>query len=447
MKFRVLSLSLVIALLLSVSAVFAQDQNIVELASETEDLSTLVDLVSAAGLVDALSEGELTVFAPTNDAFAALPDFVIEYLGSNPELLTQVLTYHVVEGAVMSGDLSDGMTATTLAGEDVEFTVDDMGVMVNASSVVTADVEASNGVVHIIDRVLIPEIELPMVFPADVSGDIITAGSSTVGPVTIEAASNFSDEGYMGQITVDIIGSGAGLARFCEAGDSDIANASRPIRDSEIEQCGTLDPARTPIEIRVGTDALAVVVNPANDFATDLTMEELAAAFSTATTWADVRDGFPAEEILRFIPGTDSGTFDYFVEEVFEEDPEPILNAENTQLSEDDNVLLNGVANNQYAIGFFGYAYYSQNEDSLTILNIDGVAPVKANVDNATYPLARPLFIYTDAGIVAEKPQVGSFINYYLTNVSQFIETVGYFDANEYVLRAAKLEVLALTAE
>ncbi|MBZ0295784.1 MAG: substrate-binding domain-containing protein, partial [Anaerolineae bacterium] len=203
-------------------------------------------------------------------------------------------------------------------------------------------------------------------------------------------------------------------------------------------------PARTPIEIRVGTDALAVVVNPANDFISDATIEQLNQIFSTAETWADVDPSWPAEPILRFIPGTDSGTFDYFVEAVFEEDEGPILAASNTQLSEDDNVLLEGVANNPYAIGFFGYAYYDQNQDELKILNVEGLEPVAANVDNNTYPLARPLFMYSDAGIISEKPQVGQFISYYLQNVNDLIGEVGYFPANASALNEAKLEIQAL---
>jgi phosphate transport system substrate-binding protein len=184
--------------------------------------------------------------------------------------------------------------------------------------------------------------ELPMVDPLNVTGDVISAGSSTVFPLAERMAERFQEEGYSGQITIDSIGSGAGFSRFCEAGETDVSNASRPIREEEIANCGAID--REPIEFRVGTDALAVSVSQENDFVDDVTMEELAAIFSTAETWADVRAEWPAEPIQRFIPGTDSGTFDYFVEEVFDEDEEPILGASNLQLSEDDNVLVQGIA-------------------------------------------------------------------------------------------------------
>ena len=148
-----------------------------------------------------------------------------------------------------------------------------------------------------------------------------------------------------------------------------------------------------------------------------MTLEELAAIFSSADTWSDVRAEWPAQEIQRFIPGTDSGTFDYFVEEVFDEDEEPMLSA-NPQLSEDDNVLVQGITGSPYAIGFFGYAYYVENRDTLNILSIEGIEANARTTDDGSYPLARPLFIYSDAGIMAEKPQVNAFINFYLKHVN-----------------------------
>ncbi len=203
-------------------------------------------------------------------------------------------------------------------------------------------------------------VALPEVNPIEVQGDIITAGSSTVFPLSERMAERFRDEGYTGNLTIDSIGSGAGFERFCQAGETAIANASRAIKDSEAESCRAID--REPIEIRVGTDALAVVVSRENDFITDATVEQLAAIFSADTTnWSDVNPAWPAEPIQRFIPGTDSGTFDYFVEEVFEKDQARALGAANLQMSEDDNVLVQGVLGSPYAIGYFGYAYYAEN--------------------------------------------------------------------------------------
>lgn len=289
-----------------------------------------------------------------------------------------------------------------------------------------------------------PEVEepasssmLPEVNPLELSGEIVTAGSSTVFPLAERMAERFEDEGFAGSITIDSIGSGAGFERFCVAGETDIANASRPIKDEEIASCEAI--GRTPIEFRVGTDALAVVVSQENDFLTEATMEELAMIFGAGyETWSDVNPDWPAEEILRYIPGTDSGTFDFFVEEVFDEDEQPHLDASNTQLSEDDNVLVQGILGSPYAIGYFGYAYYAENQDTLKILSVDGVEPVQENVDDNSYPLSRPLFMYSDASIMQEKPQVAGYLNFVLTFVNEEVVDVGYFPANEEVLNNAR---------
>jgi len=288
-------------------------------------------------------------------------------------------------------------------------------------------------------------LELPPVDPLQVSGDIVSAGSSTVFPLSERMAERFQDEGYADQITIDSIGSGAGFERFCTAGETDISNASRPIKDSEVEDCRAI--GREPIEFRVGTDAVAVTVSKDNDFVQDLTMDELAQIFSTASTWSEVRPEWPEEPIQRFIPGTDSGTFDFFVEVVFDEDPEPMLGASNLQLSEDDNVLVQGIVGSPYAIGFFGYAYYNENQDTLNIASIEGVVPDDASVEDGSYALARPLFIYSTADIMNEKPQVADFINYYLTYVNDEVVDVGYFPASVAAIDDAKAKWLAAMGE
>ncbi len=272
-------------------------------------------------------------------------------------------------------------------------------------------------------------IALPYVMlPDEVEGDIITAGSSTVFPVSERMAELFQQEGYTGNITVDSIGSGAGYERFCVAGETDIANASRAIKDSEVEACQSI--GREPLEFRVGTDALAIVVSSQNDFLTEISLEDLAKVFSgQAKNWNEVDPSFPAEAIKVYSPGADSGTFDYFVEEVLEDNAEALLGLEGVQLSEDDNVLVQGVAGDKFAIGYFGYAYYIENADKLKALNVDGIEPVQANVDNGSYPLARPLFIYSDAKIMQEKPQVAAFIAFYLSQLDDNIVDVGYFPA------------------
>jgi phosphate binding protein len=292
---------------------------------------------------------------------------------------------------------------------------------------------------------------LPEVDPLKVKGDIITAGSSTVFPLSEAMAERFKDEGYAGNLTIDSIGTGAGFERFCKAGETDIANASRAIKESEVESCKAI--GREPIEFRVGTDALAVAVNPGNDWigAEGVTLAELAKIFSKdATNWSDVRAGWPAEPIKRFSPGTDSGTFDYFIEAVMDKayvkdatadkgkGEEALLGAANLQLSEDDNVLVQGVSGDKNAIGYFGYAYYTENAAKLQDIAIEKVAPTQEAVDAGQYKLARPLFIYSDGKIMQSKPQVADFINFYLTNVNEEIGPVGYFPAPAAALEVAQ---------
>jgi phosphate binding protein len=280
---------------------------------------------------------------------------------------------------------------------------------------------------------------LEMYAPDVVSGDIITAGSSTVFPLSERMKQRFEEEGFTGNLTIDSIGSGAGIERFCVAGETDIANASRAMKDSEKESCAALTPSRTPVEFQVGIDALAVVVSSENEFVEDVTLAELSQIFSTATLWSDVRPEWPAEPIQRFSPGTDSGTFDYFVEAVmtpgFGDDADAgeaaILESDSTQFSEDDNVLVQGVQGSPYAIGYFGYAYYQENESTLKALSVDGVAPTAETAELGEYPISRPLFIYSDPTIMQEKPQVASFIWFYLNNVNTEILEVGYFPVSE----------------
>lgn len=284
------------------------------------------------------------------------------------------------------------------------------------------------------------EDPMAMYAPDAVTGDIITAGSSTVFPLSERMKQRFEEEGYTGNLTVDSIGSGAGIERFCVAGETDIANSSRAIKDTEIEACAAI--GRTVVEFQVGIDALAVVVSSENDFVEDVTIEELALIYSTATNWSDVRPEWPNEPILRFSPGTDSGTFDYFVEAVMEEvlgdtGGDAILESAGTQFSEDDNVLVQGVQGSPYAIGYFGYAYYQENASTLKALSVGGVAPTAETAESGDYPISRPLFIYSSTEILQEKPQVSAFIYFYLSNVANEILDVGYFPVSDAKLQEA----------
>jgi len=268
----------------------------------------------------------------------------------------------------------------------------------------------------------------------EVEGNIIAAGSSTVFPAAEYLANKFNDEGYGGTITVDSIGSGAGLERFI-AGESDISTASRPIRDSEVE--AAQENGRDPLEFLLGMDALAVVVHPENDWISNASVEELARIF-TAERWSDVNPDWPNEPVRKFIPGTDSGTFDYFVEEVFDEDTEPLLNASDLQLSEDDNILVQGVEGSPYAVGFFGYAYYVDEADRMKVLSVEGVEASAETVDNGTYPLARPLFMYSTVDIMRSKSQVAAFLAFAANNATEAMRAVGYFKPSADAVQNAR---------
>ncbi len=293
------------------------------------------------------------------------------------------------------------------------------------------------------------DMGLPVIDPLSVaSGDVAIAGSSTVFPLSTAVLSQWIDEGGP-EYSIDSIGSGGGFERFCVEGASDIANASRPIKEEEFAAC-TETWGDEPIEIRVGTDALSVVVSNGNYFASELTIEELNTAFSLtdpAATWADVNPDFPAHPIVLYSPGEDSGTFDYFNEVVFDEaEPSPISSSIAEIVGEDDNVTVRGVADDgctegdlstSCAVGYFGYAFFQQNAGELVAVSVDGVEPSAETVDAAEYPLARPLYMYTAPSIVAEKPQVADFIAYYLNNVNDVIGDVGYFPAPIDALQGA----------
>jgi phosphate transport system substrate-binding protein len=183
-------------------------------------------------------------------------------------------------------------------------------------------------------------------------------------------------------------------------------------------------------------------------------MDELAIIFSDkAAKWSDVNPAWPAEAIKRYSPGTDSGTYDFFIEAVlqpkYDKDAAKaktaFLSAINLQQSEDDNILVQGVEGDKYAIGYFGFAYYQEQGSKLKLLTVDGVTPDFDTTESGQYALARPLFLYSDAQVLKDKPQVAAFINFYLTRVNEVISDVGYFPASEKALDASRQALLEAT--
>jgi phosphate transport system substrate-binding protein len=278
------------------------------------------------------------------------------------------------------------------------------------------------------------------------NGTITIDGSSTVYPITEIVAEEFQLANSGVQVPVAFSGTGGGFKKFC-AGETDINDASRPIKaddDGEGVACGANDVEY--VELQVAIDGLTVVVNPDNEFVTCLTVDELAAIYGPDSRedllWSDVNADFPAEPVERFMPGADSGTFDYFTEEINGEVDAATSFA--TQ-SEDDNTLVTGVAGDVHAIAFFGYAYFVENTDKLKAIEVDGgdgcVAPTEETInDNSYAPLSRPLFIYPDVGKARERPELKAFVDYYLENTNAFSAEVGYIALPDDLLAGEKAE-------
>ncbi len=256
-------------------------------------------------------------------------------------------------------------------------------------------------------------------------------GSSTVFPITEAVAEEFGKTGG-GKVIVGISGTGGGFKRFCR-GETDISDASRPIKQKEIDACR--EGGVPYVELKVAFDGLAVVVNPANTWVDYLTVEELKkiwepGAQNVIMKWNQVRSGFPAEDLQLFGPGTDSGTFDYFTEVISGKSGS---SRGDFTASEDDNVLVEGVASSEGGLGYFGLAYYEENAGKLKIVpvkaagSVQAVAPSKETVLEGSYtPLSRPLFIYVSKNSLKTKPAVKSFVQYYLQNAAVLCEEVGY---------------------
>jgi len=255
------------------------------------------------------------------------------------------------------------------------------------------------------------------------SGTIRIDGSSTVAPLSESAAELFQAENPDVRVTVGTSGTGGGFQKFCN-GEIDIADASRPIKQSEIDACTAK--ALKYDELTVANDGLSVVVNPSNTWAKCLTVEQLKAVWapdSTVNNWNQVDPSFPNEKLELFGAGTDSGTFDYFTEAI-----NGTAGASRTDYNatEDDNVTVNGVSGTKGGLGYLGLSYVEQNEGKIVALEINGgggcVAPSTKTVQDTTYqPLGRPLFVYATAAAIA-RPEVQAFLKFYIDNAGEIAE-------------------------
>jgi phosphate transport system substrate-binding protein len=277
------------------------------------------------------------------------------------------------------------------------------------------------------------------------SGQIEADGSSTVGPLTTAAAELFREQQPGVNVTVGISGTGGGFERFC-AGETDVSDASRPIKeDEEAPICQENGIEYT--ELRVAIDALTVVVNPGNDWIDCITVDQLSAIWgpdSQVDNWSDVPGGdYPDEDLTLAGPGTDSGTFDYFTDEINGEEG---ASRSDFQASEDDNVTVQAVQGAKGGLGYFGYTYYEENEDRLKALAVDSgagcVDPSAEAAQDGTYaPLSRPLFIYAKNESL-QRPEVAAFLRFYFDNLDQIVERARYIPmpAEQVQEERAKLE-------
>ncbi|MFC4711982.1 PstS family phosphate ABC transporter substrate-binding protein [Planococcus dechangensis] len=276
---------------------------------------------------------------------------------------------------------------------------------------------------------------------AALEGSVAGDGSSTVAPILEGLVEEYAAVQPDVQVTVGVSGTGGGFEKFVQ-GETAFSNASRPIKE---EEAASLEEAGIDYtEFLLAYDGLSIVVNQDNEFVEDLTVEDLKKLWvedGTSKTWADINPEWPDEEVVFYAPGTASGTYDYFNEVILED--EDIV--ESATLSEDDNTLVQGIQGDSNAIGFFGYAYYVANQDTLKVVTIDGVEPNAETIESGEYsPLSRPLFTYASNAEVADNDAMYDFMKFTLENSGEMAEAVGYVPLSEedYDKGLADLEAL-----
>jgi phosphate transport system substrate-binding protein len=284
-------------------------------------------------------------------------------------------------------------------------------------------------------------------------GTVAIDGSSTVYPISEAVAEEFRKTQPDVRVTVGISGTGGGFKKFC-AGETDISDASRPIKPTEVEACAARKIEY--IELPVAYDGLAVMVNPKNDWATCMKVKELKKLWEPEAQgkimrWSQARSGWPDKEVHLLGAGVDSGTYDYFTEAIVGKEHS---SRGDFQSSEDDNTLVQGISTDVLALGFFGLAYYEENKDKLKLVGIDDekadngqgcIQPSKETVENGTYqPLSRPIFIYVKRSS-ADNPTVQKFVSFYLANTRKLVDEVGYIPLPEEVQKLVRARFDART--
>ena len=277
-------------------------------------------------------------------------------------------------------------------------------------------------------EVVVPEV-------TKIKGSIEIDGSSTVYPVTEAVAEEFGKLYKDVMVTVGFSGTGGGFKRFAN-GEISISDASRPIKDKEVKAAA--EEGVQWLELAIGQDGLSVMVSPKNTFVDCLTVEQLKNLWkpdSTIMTWKDIEASWPDKRINLYGPGTDSGTFDFFTEEIV---GELQSSRSDYSMSEDDNSLVKGISTDPNALGYFGYAYYAANPDKLKLVAVDDghgcVEPSPKTIKSGEYtPLARPLFIYVNIDHLKNRPEVETFVKYFLTDGPELVTEVGYVKETDEV--------------
>jgi len=273
------------------------------------------------------------------------------------------------------------------------------------------------------------------------TGKIAVEGSSTVQPITQVASELFGQEEPNVKFEIGGAGTSDGFEAFCDA-KTQISDASRPIEIEELSACEKSNVQF--IEILVAYDGISIVVNKQNDWATDITSEELKTMWEPAaqdkiTKWSQVRSSWPDRELSLFGPGTESGTFDFFTDKINGEED---ASRSDYQASEDDNVLVQGVAGDENALGYFGYSYYETNKDKLKALALDGVKPSAETIKSGDYPLSRPLFIYVNIQDLKKNKALQQFVGYYVSsqNLDKIVEAAKYVTLPSNLEKAARTQ-------
>ena len=258
---------------------------------------------------------------------------------------------------------------------------------------------------------------------AQLSGDVLGDGSSTVAPIMEAIVEEYAGVQRDVRVSVGVSGTGGGFEKFVN-GETDFSNASRPIKDSEAQSLK--DAGIDYTEFEIAYDGLSVVIHPENTWATNLTVDQLKKLWiedGTTKKWSDIDPSWPDEEVVFYSPGADSGTYDYFDEVIL--DGEDLVKT--ATLSEDDNVLVQGVVADKNAIAFFGYAYYVANEDKLQVVSIDGVTPTNETIESGEYsPLSRPLYVYAKNEAIKNNDAVYDFMKFTLENAGDMAELTDY---------------------